>query len=401
VRISDIDVVSSDVYERGVPYEQFAFLREHAPVFRQAIAHPGLVDEAWVVSRYEDVRTVSLDTDHFSSAEGTTLRVPRSTNAPPGSFISMDDPEHFRLRSIVSKAFTPRVVRTFELHFRELTVRVIEQALSQDRFDFVTAVAAELPLLAICELLGVPEADRHKIFDWTNTLLGAEDPDYGGTPETAMQAFANLGAYTAGLVDQRRSHPTDDVLSLLANARGDDLLSDIELQGFSILLAAAGSETTRNNISHGLLALMDHRDQLEALRAAPDRHLATAVEEITRFGSPVHSMARTVIADTELRGEALRAGELIVMFYGSANRDADVFLRPDDFDIERHPNPHLGFGIGKHFCLGASLARIETLVMFSEILPRADFRLAGPLRRLQSSFIHGIKELPVEVTRLS
>ena len=401
MRLSDIDVVSSDVYERGVPYEQFAYLRQHAPVFRQAIPHPGLVDEAWVVSRYEDVRTVSLDTERFSSAGGTTLRVPRSHNAPPGSFISMDDPEHFRLRSIVSKAFTPRVIRTFELHFRELTVRVIEKALTQDRFDFVTGIAAELPLLAICELLGVPEVDRHRIFDWTNTLLGAEDPEYGGTPQTAMQAFMDLGGYTGGLIEQRRSDPREDVLSILANAGGEDLLSDVELQGFSILLAAAGSETTRNNISHGLLALMDHRDQLEALRAEPEALLATAVDEITRFGSPVNSMVRTVVADTEVRGKHLGAGELVAMFYGSANRDEDVFTRPDVFDIERHPNPHLGFGVGKHFCLGASLARIETNVMFSELLRRADFRLAGPVRRLQSSFIHGIKELPVEATRLA
>ena len=400
MRLSDIDVVSSDVYEHGVPYEQFAYLRQHAPVFRQVIPHPGLVDEAWVISRYQDVRTVSLDTERFSSAGGTTLRMPRSSNAPPGSFISMDDPEHFRLRSIVSKAFTPRVVRTFELHFRELTVRVIEKALTQDRFDFVNAIAAELPLLAICELLGVPEGDRHKIFVWTNTLLGAEDPEYGGTPQTAMQAFMDLGAYTGGLIEQRRTNPSEDVLSILASARGEDLLSDVELQGFSILLAAAGSETTRNNISHGLLALMDRRDQLDALRADPDGLLPTAVEEITRVGSPVNSMVRTVATDTELQGEQLRAGEFVVMFYGSANRDEDVFVQPDEFDIERQPNPHVGFGVGKHFCLGASLARIETGVMFSELLQRAEFRLAGPVRRLQSSFIHGIKELPVEATRL-
>lgn len=398
--LSDIDVVSSDVYEHGVPYEQFAHLRQHAPVFRQAVPHPGLVDEAWVVSRHEDVRTVSLDTDRFSSAGGTTLRVPRSNNAPPGSFISMDDPEHFRLRSVVSKAFTPRVVRTFELHFRELTVGVIDRALADDRFDFVSAIAAELPLLAICELLGVPAHDRHKIFQWTNTLLAAEDPEYGGTPQSAMQAFLDLGAYTGGLIEQRRSDPREDVLSILANASGQDLLTDVELQGFSILLAAAGSETTRNNISHGLIALMEHRDQLDALRADPDALLTTAVEEITRWGTPVNSMVRTVTGDTELRGEFLRAGEFVVMFYGSANRDDEVFVRPDELDIERHPNPHLGFGVGKHFCLGASLARIETSIMFSELLRRADFRLAGPVRRLQSSFIHGIKQLPVEATRL-
>lgn len=395
-----MDVVSSDVYEHGVPYDQFAFLREHAPVFRQSIPHPGLVDEAWVISRYDDVRTVSLDTERFSSAGGTTLRVPRSNNAPPGSFISMDDPEHHRLRSIVSKAFTPRVIKTFEEHFGQLTARVIDTALAADRFDFVTEIAAELPLLAICELLGVPEEDRHRIFHWTNTLLAAEDPEYGGTPQTAMQAFMDLAGYMGGLIEQRRSDPRVDVLSILANASGDELLSDPELQGFSILLAAAGSETTRNNISHGLIALMDHREQYESLRSDPDRLLPTAVEEITRWASPVNSMVRTVVSDTELAGQQLRAGEFVAMFYGSANRDERAFERPDVFDIERHPNPHLAFGVGKHFCLGASLARIETRIMFENLLATADFRLAGPIRRLQSSFIHGIKELPVEVTRL-
>lgn len=398
--LADIDVVSSRVYGDDVPFDQFAYLREHAPVFRQRVADPSLVDEVWVVSRHVDVRAVSLDTDTYSSASGTTLRAVRPSRITPGSFIGLDDPEHGRLRSIVAKGFTPKAVRTFEEHYRALTVRVIEKALAQDRFDFVREVSAELPLLAICELLGAPESDRHRIFDWSNVILGAEDPDYAGTPEDLGRAFVELTQYAGELAEQRRREPRDDVMSALANERGDERLTDPELEGFTILLLVAGNETTRNNISHGLLALLDHREQMEAVRAEPDRYLASAVEEMTRWASPVNYMARRATHDTELGGETVSAGEWVAMFYGSANRDERVFDDPNRFDIERSPNPHLAFGVGKHFCLGANLARIETQIMFSELLPRADFTLTGPVRRLQSSFIRGIKQLPVEVRRL-
>jgi cholest-4-en-3-one 26-monooxygenase len=399
VELSDIDVVSSHVYVHDVPFDQFAFLRRNAPVFRQQVPDPQLVDQIWVVSRYDDVRTVSLDTETFSSASGTTMRKVRPSRITPGSFISLDDPEHGRLRSMVSRAFTPRVVRAFEQHYRELTVSVIEKALTQDAFDFVQHISAELPLLAICELLGAPEEDRHRIAKWSNAILGAEDPEYAGTPEAMMAAVMELAAYAGELAEERRKNPREDVMSALANATGDSRLSDAEIEGFTILLLAAGNETTRNNISHGLLALLDHPDQLESLRNDPDRYLDSAVEEITRWASPVNSMVRRAQRNTELHGQAIAEGDWIGMFYGSANRDEDVFPDADRFDIERTPNNHVAFGIGKHFCLGANLARIETKVMFSELLPRADLRVAGPVRRMQSSFVRGIKELPVEARR--
>jgi cholest-4-en-3-one 26-monooxygenase len=399
VQLSDIDVVSSHVYLDDVPFEQFAFLRRHAPVFRQHVPDPLLVDEVWVVSRYDDVRAVSLDTETFSSASGTTLRAVRPARITPGSFIGLDDPEHGRLRSMVSRAFTPRVVRAFEHHYREMTVGVIEKALAQERFDFVQQISAELPLLAICELLGVPEEDRYRIAKWSNAILGAEDPDYAGSPEAMMAAVMELGAYAGRLAEERRREPREDVMSALANATGEHRLSDPELEGFTILLLAAGNETTRNNITHGLLALLDHPDQLEAVRDEPERHLDSAVEEITRWASPVNSMVRRAQRDTELGGQSIAAGDWVGMFYSSANRDEDVFADADRFDIGRSPNNHLAFGLGKHFCLGANLARIETKVMFSELLPRADLRVTGPVRRVQSSFVRGIKELPVEARR--
>jgi cholest-4-en-3-one 26-monooxygenase len=393
---ADIDVLSTTVYVDDAPFDQFAVLRREAPVYKQQIPDPLLVDEAWVVTRYDDVRAVSRDTKTFSSSSGTTLRAVRPGRITPGSFIGLDDPEHGRLRSMVARAFTPRVVRTFEQHYAEVTASVIEQALVKERFDFVTSISAELPLVAICELLGVAPEDRWKVFSWSNAILAGEDPEYAGAAEETAAAVMALGAYAGQLAEERRAAPRDDLMSALANATGDARLTDPELEGFTILLLAAGSETTRNNISHGLLALLDHPEQLEALRDDPDRLLDTAVEEITRWASPVNYMARVATRDTELRGQQIAAGDWVAVMYGSANRDESAFVDPDRFDIERTPNDHLAFGVGKHFCLGANLARIETKVMFAELLPRADLTVVGPVKRLQSSFIRGIKELPVE-----
>lgn len=396
VEFSDIDVASSDVYADDVPFDQFAFLRRNAPVFRQEIPDPSLVDRTWVISRYEDVRTVSLDTETFSSASGTTLRAQRPARIQPGVIIGLDDPEHGRLRSIVARGFTARVVKTFEHHYGDLTARVIEKALARQHFDFVTQISAELPLLAICELLGIPDSARQRIFNWSNAIIGAEDPEYVGTPEVAGRAVVELAEYAGELAEARRREPREDVLSALANATGEHSLTDPELEGFTILLLVAGNETTRNNISHGLLALLEHPDQADALRAEPDGLLDSAVEEITRWASPVNYMARRAVRDTELAGQHLEAGDWVAMFYGSANRDEAAFDDSEKFDISRSPNDHVAFGVGRHFCLGASLARIETKVMFSQLLPRAELRVVGPIRRLRSSFIRGVKELPVE-----
>lgn len=403
MELCDIDVVSNNVYDTGVPYEQFAFLRRHAPVFEQRVPDPALIDRVWVVSRYEDVHAVSLDTARFSSeTNGIQLRrhrIKEGLRTIAGNFINRDDPEHARLRALVSKGFTPRVVRTFEDHYRELTIGVIEKALPKGKFDFVTDVSAELPLLAICELLGVPEEDRWNVFRWSNAIVGAEDPEYVADRQVAEEAVMELGAYALRLADARRNQPRDDVLTILATADGEDRLTDEELEGFTLLLLVAGNETTRNNITQGLIALVQHRDQFEALKEDLDGLLETAVEEITRWASPVIHMARTATEDTELRGQRIKNGDRVALFYASANRDSDMFEDPDRFNIERTPNRHLSFGVGKHFCLGANLARIETKLMFSQLLPRInDVEISGPIERLRSSFVNGVKHLPVRVT---
>jgi cholest-4-en-3-one 26-monooxygenase len=396
--LTSVDVVSNDVYLNDVPHDQLALLRRQAPVFCQQVPDPDLVDQVWVITRYVDVERVSLDAETYSSQRnGTELRRRRPgalVRIAAGAFIGLDDPVHKRMRDRVARGFTPRVVRTFERHYRELTARAVERALAQGSFDFVAEVSAELPILAICELLGVPEQDRAQLIRWSNDYT-----EYGNGPDAGDQAIAALGRYALGLARTRRDDPRDDILSALATAPDGERLTDEELEGFVVLLAVAGSETSRNNISLGLLALMQHPDQLDALRADPDKLLDSAVEEITRWASPLNYSGRTAMRDTELSGKTIRAGDRVAMFYSSANRDEDAFLDAHSFDITRSGRRHLAFGVGRHYCLGAHLARIETRAVFAELLPRvAQIKLAGPVVRLRSSFIHGIQHLPVTTT---
>ncbi|MCP3805014.1 cytochrome P450 [Allokutzneria sp. A3M-2-11 16] len=402
MRTPEIDVLSSHVYATGVPYAQLAHLRCYAPVFRQEIPDPQLLDEAWVITRAADVRTISMRPEIFSSSSGVALRRYRTAEGKRldvGNFINLDDPEHRLLRNLVGKGFTPRIIRRFEQDYRGLAETIVADALRQNTFDFVTEISAELPLLAICKLLGVPEADREKFFRWSNVLLGAEDPEYTLSPTELADIVVEFREYVLELVQARRAHPREDILSVLATATPGEALTDDEIAGFALLLMLAGNETTRNNISHGLIALMENPEQWHALRGDP-RLLDSAVEEIIRWAAPVNYMVRTVMRDTELHGVKLREGERVAMMYASANRDEDLYTDGDAFDITRPDQRHLSFGIGPHFCLGAHLARIETKVVFAELLKRVDrFHLAGPIRRLESSFIHGIKHLPVTAQR--
>ncbi|WP_086821014.1 cytochrome P450 [Allokutzneria sp. NRRL B-24872] len=394
MRTADIDVLSCHVYADGVPHDQLAHLRRTAPVHRQDIPDPHLLDSAWVITRAEDVRAISTRPELFSSAQGISLRARRTAEAKKldvGNFINLDDPEHRRLRTLVGKGFTPRIVRRFEQDHRALAESIVERALRLGTFDFVAEVSAELPLLAICKLLGVPEADRALFYHWSNVLMGAEDPDYARPPSELAEIVVRFRQYILELVAVRRADPREDILSTLAQQE----LTDDEIAGFALLLMVAGNETTRNTLSHGLIALMEHPEQWQALRADPSL-LDGAVEEILRWASPVNYMARTVVRDTELRGIPLREGERVALMYASANRDEEVVENGDAFDITRGEQRHLSFGMGPHFCLGAHLARGEAKAVLAELLRRVrSFHPAGPVRRLRSSFVHGIKELPV------
>jgi cholest-4-en-3-one 26-monooxygenase len=256
-----------------------------------------------------------------------------------------------------------------------------------------------LPLLAICEVLGAPEEDRFRIFGWSNTLLSSEDPDYAPTPEAFQEAVMAMVAYAGELADRRRREPGDDLVSALLGPDGELPLTDAEFEGLVMLLLAAGNETTRNAIAHGLLAFAEHPDQWVALRSDPGGTLDTAVEEIIRWASPVNYMARTATQDVELCGQPIRKGDKVTLLYASANRDEAAFPEPDRFDIRRDPNHHLAFGFGPHFCLGANLARIELRALLEVLAPRvASLKLAGPFRRVRSSFLNGLKDLPLVAT---
>jgi cholest-4-en-3-one 26-monooxygenase len=310
----------------------------------------------------------------------------------------MDPPKHTKLRLLVNKGFTPRVVNRLHERIRELSVDIVERVAEQGQCDFVVDVAAELPLQVIAEMMGVPQADRHKVFEWSNRMIGSEDPEYAVAAEDAMEAGVEMFKYANDLAADKRAHPSDDIISTLLGAEVEgERLTDLEFDMFFELLAVAGNETTRNLISHGMRALIEHPDQRALLLDDPSL-LGSAVDEMLRYASPVMYMRRTAQSDLELHGETIKAGDKVALWYIAANHDPGVFDDPHRFDVRRTPNEFLAFGGGgPHFCLGSHLAKLEITVMFEELLARLpNTEFGGPVQRLRSNFINGIKHMPVE-----
>jgi cholest-4-en-3-one 26-monooxygenase len=398
--VAPVDLSDSRCFVAGVPHAWLAHLRRHDPVhWQEEPGGPGF----WAVTRYEDCVTVNRDWEHFSSAAQGTMPFeldPDEIAQQSLMMLNMDPPLHTRYRRLVNKGFTPRMVRDLEESIHRSTDAIIDQVIETGRADFVTQISAELPLQVIAELLGVPQEDRHRMFEWSNRMVGSEDPEYQDQAELAMSAALELYAYAAELFGQKRINPHEDLMSILTTVEVEgEQLSDLELELFFLLLTVAGNETTRNLISGGMHAFFQYPDQWERLVA--DRSLLpTAVDEMLRFVSPVMNFRRTAMADTELSGTKIAAGDKVVFFHASANRDEDVFVDPDTFDIGRDPNPHIAFGGGgPHFCLGTNLARMEIRVMFEHLLDRMpDIRLDGEVQRLQSRFINGVKHIPVAFT---
>ncbi|WP_218001604.1 cytochrome P450 [Microtetraspora malaysiensis] len=398
-----INVVDQDYYARhGVPHEQLKWLRDNAPVFWHEgdaeLGWPGF----WAVTKHEDVVHVSRHSDLFSSARRLALfnELPEEERELQRMMmLNQDPPEHTRRRSLVNRGFTPRVISLLEEHIRDICHRLVDEAEGKSDLDFVTDISAPLPLYVICELLGAPVEDRDKIFEWSNRLIGAEDPDYATTPEEGQAAAAEVYAYAGSLAAARREDPRDDIVTrLIQPNEGGEVLTEDEFNLFVLLLIVAGNETTRNAATGGMLTFFQHPEQWARLVA--DRAMArTAADEIVRWVSPVNLFRRTATADTEIRGQRIAEGDKVVIFYASANRDAGVFADPDVFDIGRDPNPQIGFGGGgAHFCLGNHLAKLELRVLFevlSERLPKIG--QAGEAARLRSNFINGIKSLPVHL----
>ncbi|MGY4650956.1 cytochrome P450 [Mycobacterium sp. URHB0021] len=383
----------------------FATLRREAPVsyhssfFRDATAE---MAGHWALTRYDDVFYASRHPEIFSSSLGITIGDQNPELAEYfGSMIAMDDPRHSRLRNIVRSAFTPRVLALIEDSVRDRARRLVAAMIANHpdgRGDIVTDLAGPLPLQIICDMMGIPEQDQQQIFHWTNVILGFGDPDFATDFDDFVRVSLDIGGYATALAEDRRSNPGDDLTTSLVQAEleGERLTSG-EVASFFILLVVAGNETTRNAISHGVLALSRYPDQRDDWWADYDDVAPTAVEEIVRWASPVAYMRRTTTRDIELGGATMAAGEKVTLWYGSANRDESKFADPWRFDVRRHPNPHVGFGGGgAHFCLGANLARREITVAFEELHGRVpDITATEEPDRLHSAFIHGIKRLPV------
>ncbi|GAA4636480.1 cytochrome P450 [Actinoallomurus vinaceus] len=395
----DIDLVDPDRYaSSGIPHDQFRRLRHHDPVHR----HAGDPD-FWAVTRYDDVVHVSRHPEIFSSYRRLALfHEPTDEHLVMQRMmmLNQDPPEHTRKRSIVNKGFTPRTIGRLEEHVREICRGLIDEVAGRGEADFVHDVSAPLPLYVICELIGAPVEDREKIFEWSNRLIGEDDPDLRSTEEEEGAAAAELYAYANELAERRRKEPRDDIVTTLLRPHDGEELTVDEFDLFMMLLIVAGNETTRNAASGGMLAFFEHPDQWRRLvddsRNGGDL-ARTAADEIVRWVSPVNMFKRTATRDTELGGREIREGDKVVVFYASANRDEDVFPDPYDFDIGRDPNPHIGFGGGgPHFCLGSHLARLELRALFETLAERLPgIALAGEPRRLRSNFINGIKEMPV------
>jgi cholest-4-en-3-one 26-monooxygenase len=391
-----IDLVDRDLYATaGPPHAQLAWLRANSPVHWHD-GEPGF----WAVTRYDDVVHVSRHSELFSSHRRLALFDEFEEDQIALQRLMMlnqDPPEHTRRRALVNRGFTPRTIGALEQHIRDICDDLLDKVSGE--VDFVTEIAAPLPLYVICELLGAPVADRDKLFTWSNRMIGAQDPDYAPSPEEGSDAAMEVYAYANQLAAQRRANPRDDIVTRLLqpNENGETLGED-EFDLFVLLLVVAGNETTRNAASGGMLAFFEHPGQWDRLIADPTLG-KTAADEIVRWVSPVNLFRRTSTTDQVLGGQQIKENDKVVVFYASANRDASVFPDGDVFDIGRDPNPHIGFGGGgAHFCLGNHLARLELRVLFEQLARRYPrIRQTGAARRLRSNFINGIKELPVSV----
>jgi cholest-4-en-3-one 26-monooxygenase len=398
----DLDLLDLDMFQRAEQDEVFARLRREAPVSWQDHPHGR---GFWSVVQHGDVVTVNRDAMLFSSELGSiSLLGPDERANGLGAdtrgtmMIASDPPRHTRYRRLVNSGFTPRTMKAIERSLAGRATRIIDLVIEKGSCDFVTDVAAELPLQAIAEIMGVPQEDRGRLFDWSNRMVGLDDPEYATTDGTV--ASAELYAYVNDLARQRRADPRDDIVTLLVNAEIDgDSLSEVEFDMFMLLLTLAGNETTRNSTSWGMRALIENPEQYARLRDQPEL-IDSAVEEILRWASPVLHFRRTATADTELHDQRIAKGDKVVMWHISANRDEQVFNEPFRFDIRRTPNNHVAFGGGgPHHCLGAYLARMQLRLMIGEIVARIpDMQLAGEPELLRSNVLRGVKHMPVVFT---
>jgi cytochrome P450 len=392
-----IDLLDAVSFAHGQPHDQLRWLRENDPVHRHPEPDgPGF----WAVTRYHDVKAVGRDPATFSSSP--TIMIPDATASPPEAdhemMLMADPPVHTQYRKLLNARFTPRAVRSLRPRVEELAAQIVDAVTEQGECDFVTDVAGEMPSFVIADLLGLPLEDGRRLYALTETLHAAPGTR---SPEAVTAAMMEMFEYGRAVAESKRRRPGDDLSSLLVGSevRGRPL-DDIDFNLFFVLLVDAGGDTTRNLVGGGMLALFEHPEERARLRGDLDGLLPTAIEEMLRWVSPVVYMRRTAMVDTVVGGQEIRAGDKVVMYYGSANRDAAVFADADRFDVARHPNDHIAFGGGgPHFCLGAHLARLEIDAILREVLTRLpDMEPTGPVEWLASNFVSGPSHLPVRFT---
>ena len=404
LRLDDTQFIEPDLYVRdGYPHDAWSLLRKEAPIYWFDRSKG---DDFWAITKHEDIVFISKRPELFISdpkiVVQTTRFSERNQSRIPKNLIQFDPPKHGPQRKIISKGFTPRALRRWHADIERIARGVVDDLFAEGddgECDFVEKIAAPLPIAVIGWLLGVPEADWPKLFHWTNRFTGSSDPEYmdRATPiDTVVVAQQELFEYFMHLVEERRREPKDDLVSLFAHTESEGKpLTDLEVLVWCMLIVAAGNETTRNATSGGMLALIEHQDALRRLQAEPEL-LKSGIEEILRWTSPIIHFTRTASQDVQIRDTMIRKGDVVSLFYPSANRDEEIFEAPFEFRIDRKPNRHLAFGIGEHFCAGAHVARLEIEYAMRFLLPRIEeIELVGPPDRLRSNFIGGIKRLPI------
>jgi cholest-4-en-3-one 26-monooxygenase len=400
----DFNIVHpKDYAERGYPHEIWDWMRANDPVYWWENTEGA---PFWAITKHADITTIGKLPEKFVSGPllvQSHIPIPKERMEFPATLIQLDPPKHGVYRRLISKRFTPRALQRFHHDIEEIGKDIVENLLEagqEGECDFVEAVSAPLPIAVIAWMLGLPKEDWNRLFDWTNRIIGAQDPAFQtqgkSSDETAQATMVELFAYFTELAEEKRRNPADDLVTLFTQMEVDgERLPEMDIMTWCLIIVVAGNETTRNATTGGLLAFVENQHELRRLQADPSL-LAPAVEEVVRWTAPIIHFGRTATEDFELRDKLIRTGDSVALFYPSANRDEEVFDAPNEFRIDRSPNRHLGFGVGEHFCLGAHLARLEMEVAYKYLLPRIEeIELAGPVDRLHSSLVGGIKHLPI------
>ncbi|MFE9975645.1 cytochrome P450 [Streptomyces hirsutus] len=404
LRIFDADTYANgDPTTYGLPLDQYAYLQDEEPCYLQEFDDPILLDRAWVVSRHADLWAIDRDAELYAADRGY-INMWKFTPIDPVNggkpcMLTSDGADHRRQRGVVSRGFTPNVVKKLEDRFRGYARSIVDRALERGTFDFARDVAAAMPIQALGDVLGVPEADRVKFFGWVDTFSAPFDTRITPSFEQVIRAQAELTTYATELLELRRREPGDDVISQIVRAGADETLSEDEVMGTVLLLASGAAESTANALSQGMHALLRNPDQMSWLRERSDDVPTTAIQEIVRIASPFSHFVRTATRDHELHGKQIREGDKILMLFVAGNFDPRTFDQPRTFDLGRDPNPHLAFGRGPHSCLGKHVAALEMKLLLEELLQRTtDIEQVGEIDYVRDQFSHGVYKLPVAVT---